>query len=125
MSIGIVVNLISSVILVQWIGTVGTFLGTLVTSLVIFPLFLVAIARDIELAPMAFVRESVAPLVAPTLIGTAVAGAIVAGTDLRPAVTIAVAGAAGLGTYAAAALRWGVDRDELRKAFGAFAGRAS
>jgi O-antigen/teichoic acid export membrane protein len=124
MSIGIVVNLVSSVILVNWIGTVGTFLGTLLTSLVIFPLFLAAIAADIGVAPVAFVRESMAPVVAPTLVGAAVAGAIVAGADLRPLTTLVIAGLAGFAAYAATALRWGVDRDELRRALGSVVGRA-
>jgi O-antigen/teichoic acid export membrane protein len=114
MTVAIVVNLGSSIALVHFYGSIGTFLGTLLTSCLIFPMFTIAIAQEIELPPLTFLRDAVLPAVAPTLVGAAAAGAVVVLTDWHDIVTVLVGGALGAAAYAGAALRWGVDRNELR-----------
>jgi len=119
MTVAIVVNLVASIVLVDRFGSIGTFLGTLGTWVLILPAFISVIASEIEITPIAFLRDTVLPAVAPTLIGAAAAGAVVWLTSWPDLLTVIVGGACGAAAYLPAALRWGIDRDELRLLRGA------
>jgi O-antigen/teichoic acid export membrane protein len=115
-SLSVAVNLVASLVLVNVVGIVGVFLGTVIGAIVLaYPLGRAALATTGTSRPR-FFREAVLPVVAPTLVMAAAAGATLA-LPLRDAPTLAIGAVTGIGAYALVAARWAVRRaevDELR-----------
>jgi len=83
-AIAIVVNLVTSVALVEAIGTTGTFLGTLLANVVLAPLLLRAAMDEAGIPIGAFIVRALAPPLAPAIGLTLMAWAI-SKTSIAPA----------------------------------------
>jgi len=79
-----VVNLVTSVALVEAIGTTGTFLGTLLANVVLAPLLLRAAMDEAGIPIGAFIVRALAPPLAPAIGLTLMAWAI-SKTSIAPA----------------------------------------
>jgi O-antigen/teichoic acid export membrane protein len=111
-AVSVIVNLGASLVLVHVVGIVGVFQGTVIGAVVLaYPLARAALATT-KTSPHRFVGEAILPVVAPTLVMAAVAGATVA-LPLGDAPTLAIGAITGIVAYVLVAARWAVRRSEV------------
>ncbi len=115
--VAVIVNLAASLVLVQMVGLVGVFLGTLLGTAFLVPLLARAFLSEVDLAPSTFVRLSVLPVL-PAVVCLLVTAGIVVALPLDDPTTLALGtvfgGAAYLGCVLLTALPGG-ERRELRR----------
>ena len=110
--VAVTVNLVTSIVLVHLVGTVGAFLGTLVgTVFLVIPVRRAALG-EVGSTRAEFVGVSVRPALAPGAALAVVAGAAVL-APLPDLTTLVVGGALGALAYAAVAWRWSFSQAEL------------
>ena len=107
-------NLVLSLVLVQLIGLVGVFVGTLISALVEIPLLGPEVLRRAGIGGWTFLRTVVMPVVPPVLAQVAVIALAMRFIDgsLR---TLVVGGVVGGVVFLLVGLRSAVSVDELRK----------
>ena len=107
-------NLVLSLVLVQLIGLVGVFVGTLISALVEIPLLGPEVLRRAGIGGRTFLRTVVIPVVPPVLAQVAVIALALRFVDgsLR---TLVVGGVVGGVVFLLVGLRSAVSVDELRK----------
>jgi O-antigen/teichoic acid export membrane protein len=122
-AVAVVVNLVSSLILVHVVGVVGVLQGTLIGAAVLTPALARNMLRETGIPAGEFVRRAVAPVVLPTLALAFAAGGIVA-LPLDARATLIAGALCGAAAYALVATRWSVHRGELRELRDLAIGRA-
>ncbi|MCB0978687.1 MAG: polysaccharide biosynthesis protein [Acidimicrobiales bacterium] len=110
--IGIAINAGLSVVLVNLVGTAGTFQATVVSALVSSPLLVNAAIDDIDLRARTFWSEAVLPAVPAALAAGALAGLVVL-APLAPWPTLLAGGFAGSIGWLAGAIRFGLKPSEV------------
>ena len=108
----VVANLISSVLLVDQVGIVGAFIGTLIGAVFLIPLLGRAFLRAADLRAREFLRSAVVPCLLPTAALVAVMF-VVALLPVGPLVTIVLSAAIGGVAYLAVAWRWSLQAGEV------------
>lgn len=111
--LSVAANLAVSIVLVEVIGLAGVFLGTLAGSFVVAPMLLRAARSDLGRSLVPVAGRAVLRAVPASLAAAAVAGIVVA-APLEDVLTIVLGGAAAAAAAIPAALRFGIDRGELR-----------
>ncbi len=96
----VAINLVASVVLAHLVGTAGVFLGTLIALLFLVPALTRATCRQVELAPLTFVRQAVTPA-ALACIPMALVVGLVEVLPLRPLTTLLIAVPVGGAIYLA------------------------
>ena len=114
--VALLVNLLASVVLVETVGTVGTFIGTLISNVVLMPFLLGPVLGLVEVHPVEFARRALLPDLAPVV--AILLGALVGvATQDRPLAQliagVAVGSVAGLAAAAVTTLNK-KERIELR-----------
>lgn len=109
----VVVNLVASIVLVNAIGIVGCFLGSLVGTVILVPLEGRAALKATRTRAADFLRRSIAPSIAPSA-ALAIVGGIVVVLPLSNPATLAIGLPLSLAAYIVVGLRWSGGRDELR-----------
>jgi O-antigen/teichoic acid export membrane protein len=122
-AVAVVVNLVSSLILVHVVGVVGVLQGTLIGAAVLTPALARNMLRETGIPAGEFVRRALAPVVLPTLALALAAGGIVA-LPLDARATLIAGALCGAAAYALVATRWSVHRGELRELRDLAIGRA-
>lgn len=119
-----VVNIVSSLVLVQVFGLVGVALGTLVASITVDALLVPGVAcRVYNISPARLARDTVSPLALPCLVQCMVLGMLVATHGANTLSHVLVMGAVGLAAFAATFWVFSVSADEkqaLRYRFPSF-----
>jgi O-antigen/teichoic acid export membrane protein len=115
--VALTVNLALSIALVPLIGPVGTFLGTLVASLVLVPLLGRPLLRRTAETAREFVVDVVLPSAAPCLPLAAIIGLVVL-VGAHDMLTVMLAAALGPAVYIVTAMRISIQRSELRYLLG-------
>jgi O-antigen/teichoic acid export membrane protein len=114
----VITNLIASVVLVHQFGVAGSFVATIVSSLVLAPLLIRLLATDLGVKPRDLFRGSVVPALPPAA-GAAIGGLVVL-TPWPPAVQLAIGllvGFAIAGLLVTRVSLHGEERRELVRAF--------
>ncbi len=111
--LALIVNLVTSVILVDQFGIVGAYIGTIIGSAVLTVPLTAGFLSETHTALTMFARSALLPVAAPAL---AMAGAItlvfVFGLPALP--TLLLGGALGAGVFAVVTLRWSLEPGEVR-----------
>ena len=111
-AVAVAVNLVASVILVNTIGVVGAFAGTLIGNVfLILPLGRVML-REVDARAGEFIQRTLVPTALPVLVLLIVSGAFVV-APLGDAVTVVLGSVAGGLAYAAVASRFSMRPGEL------------
>ena len=110
----VVVNLVTSVVLVEMFGVAGSFVATLVSSLVLSPMLLRLVASDLGVAPRTLLNEALVRAVLPTAAAALVATTVLLTPWPDPA-KAAVGGIGGLLGAAFVIIRVTMQRDERRE----------
>jgi O-antigen/teichoic acid export membrane protein len=108
----VVVNMAASVVLVNAIGVVGCFVGTLIGTAFLVPLLLRSALRATHTDAAIFARRALAPALAPSACAALVAALVVI-APLSDLVTVAIGVPLGLITFALVAAGWSIDRGEF------------
>lgn len=111
-TVGVLVDLAVSVVLVHPLGVAGVFVGTLVSYLVTTPWLIGAACRRLGIHAAELVREAVVPVL-PPLVALAVVLAAVTVAGTGPGVRVGVGAGVGLVVLVVAAWRWSVPSGEL------------
>jgi O-antigen/teichoic acid export membrane protein len=118
----VIVNLVSSVVLVNAFGVVGAFIGTLTGTAFLIPLLSRSALRATGTTAADFVRTCVLPAVAPSAAATVVAAVAVL-VPLADLARVAIGVPASLITFAVVALRWSLSTDDRSSLRSVLAGR--
>lgn len=110
---GVVVNLVASVALVLAFGVAGTFVGTIIGSLVVLPPLARAFLRAAEEDPGDFAREALLPVLAPVVAAAAGAACVLFALPSRGIVTLALGGGVAMLAAGASAWRFGLAPQEI------------
>jgi PST family polysaccharide transporter len=108
------VNLVSSLVLVHLVGTVGVFLGTLIGTAVLLGPLGTAVVREVDTSATEFLRTAVAPVLAPSA-ALSVVTLLALLAPLGDLTTLVVGFGAGGLAYAAVALWRSLTVAELRE----------
>jgi O-antigen/teichoic acid export membrane protein len=108
---GVIVNLAVSLLLVQHVGIVGVFIGSLIAApFVVVPILRASLVR-VQVPKREFLRHGVRPVIGPVVILAATVG-VVAVVPLADMTTLFVAAALGALVYACSAFSLALDHDE-------------
>lgn len=112
--LSVLVNLVASVVLVQIVGLVGVFLGTIVSTITLVPLLSRAIGHSLGGSVALALRATIVAAVPPSAVAALGAGVVVwlGWADL---ITLLAGGTVGVVLATAATLRWVVRPDEHRE----------
>ena len=107
----VAVNLAASIVLVNVVGLVGVFLGTIVGALVLTPTLIAAIDRNAGADTLGLGSTSMRRALPPALTAAAV-GAVAVSLDRPDLATIVVGGLAAVISAGFVAARWSLDEGE-------------
>lgn len=112
--VAVLVNLVVSVVLLQFFGIVGVFWGTVVSAFVLAAIMGPAVLDVADVSAAEALRVALLPAVAPGVAQLAVSLALLQ-MDLDPLPELLAVGGVGVAVYAAVALATAVSREELRE----------
>lgn len=110
--LAVAANLVASVVLIKTVGTVGTFIGTIVGAGLLVPLLARSVLRELHVHPVDFLRSSILPAIAPVGALTAVL-LVVRALSVGDAAMVAIGVVGGGATFIAVALRTAIKPAEL------------
>jgi O-antigen/teichoic acid export membrane protein len=111
-AISVAVNVVASVSLVHAVGIVGTFIGSIIGSLVLTALLLPPVLEETGLGLRHFTRSSLFPALPPSVAMAAAAGAVLL-LPLGSFLTVLLGGLFGLVVFILVARQWSLEGSEV------------